>query len=122
MNENYKFVPVWELAKAVKEAPVHTLFDFTFDESEETFFHGTPSGWCGVKFTTIFEEEPAILAIGYYGGGDTEVHDFIEETDGKEELSEWITSVIKRYADRIVGDGNIQKVCVEITDDNKKYF
>lgn len=122
MNENYKFVPVWELAKAVKEAPVHTLFDFTFDENEETFFHGAPSGWCGVKFTTIFEEEPAILAIGYYGGDDTEVHDFIEETDGKEELAEWITSVIKRYGDRIVGDDNIQKVCVEITDDNKKYF
>lgn len=122
MNKNYKFVPVWKLAKALKEAPVNTLFDFTLEESEKYFRDGKPSGWCGIKFTTIFDEVPALLAIGYYGGGDTEIHDFIEETEGKEELSEWITSIIKRYADRIDGYENIQGVCVEITENNKKYF
>ena len=118
----YKFMTPQELAKAIAIAPFNTEFDFTFDSEEDIKVRLEPEGWYGAKITTIFDEYDGIFAIGYHGGQLTRCYDlYAEDCFDKEEtikkLTQWINDFFVIAPENYYG-----KVCVEITEDNKKYL
>lgn len=120
MNEKYVFITPEQLGKAINNAPFNTIFDFTLDQSTDDFYNETePTGWYGAKITTIFDEYQGVFAIGYYGGGCTQIVDIGYEFPNKNAetcIIEGLKDYINNQAD------HIKKVCVEITDENKLFL
>ena len=91
--------------------------DFTFDNIDEDK-ECDPSGWYGLKLTKIFDEDDYVLAIGYYGGGSTEVYDIyglVDNSDNEECVKEFCTNRLQDYMNTWSGlNDNCKKICVEI--------
>lgn len=62
----YRFVKVKDFINEILDAPMETSYDFTTDSCVEDFRNNEPSGWYGIKKTSIFDIE--VICIGYYGG------------------------------------------------------
>ena len=118
--EEYKFITADQFAHAIVASPTNTIFDFTFDQSKEDFMHGEPTGWHGAKITEIFDEHDGLFAIGYYGGGNTQVYDMYKEWSG-ENLDSCIEKVLDYYS---MDEGGKRGLlfCVEATEQNKEYL
>lgn len=90
---------------------------FTFDDIDEDP-ECDPSGWYGMRILKIFDEYEGVFAMGYYGGGSTEVYDIYGMIDNSEDIE-----YVKKYCtNRLQGFMNTwcdsfeacQKICVEI--------
>ena len=91
--------------------------DFTFDDIDKDP-DCEPSGWYGLRLTKIFDENDYVLAIGYYGGGSTEVYDIyglLDNSDDEECVIEFCTQKLQDYMNiwNTVND-YCEKICVEI--------
>ena len=91
--------------------------DFTFDDLDLDP-ECEPSGWYGMKLMKIFDEEDYIFAMGYYGGGSTEVYDIYGMIDNsndekcvKEYCAARLQSFMSTWGDTITP---CEKICVEI--------
>ncbi len=94
--------------------------DFTFDDINKDPDCDV-SGWYGVKFTKIFDEMDYIFAMGYWGGGSTEVYDVYGSVDNsydEECVKEYCTIKLQNFMNtwNEVG-GYCEKICVEIESD-----
>lgn len=115
----YSFHNVEQLACALLTAPQGTAFDFTLDQSEESFWGGEPTGWYGAKITNLFDEREGALVVGYWGGGDTQIFDIYNER-GSLTIKDYVQETLQAFS--ISNGGNGTTFCVEITAQNKKYF
>ena len=123
MKFNCIFVDVSTLAKAIANAPYNVLFDITFDDEDSVEVYGEPTGWYGIKVTTIFDEEGGVLCFGYYGNGGTkcvalediseDIYDVPTNSEAiEEQLLEW-------FQDE---DDFNHVICVEVTVENEEYL
>jgi hypothetical protein len=122
MKYNCIFVDVNTLAKAVAKAPKNVLFDITFDNEESVAIHGEPSGWHGIKVTTIFDEDGGVLCFGYYGGTTKciSVEDISEDIYDADYNAEAIEEqLLEWFQDE---DDFDDVICVEITVENEEYL
>ena len=91
--------------------------DFTFDDIDKDP-DCDPSGWYGLRLTKIFDEDDYVLAIGYYGGGSTEVYDIyglVDNSDDEECVKKFCTKKLQDYMNTWSGSNdNCKKICVEI--------
>ena len=90
---------------------------FTFDNLDEDP-EIDPSGWYGMKLTQIFDEEDYVFAMGYYGGGSTEVYDIygmIDNSDNEECVKEYCTKRLQNFMNTWCDTiAPCEKICVEI--------
>ena len=91
--------------------------DFTFDNIDKDP-DCDPSGWYGLRLTKVFDEDDGVLAIGYYGGGSTEVYDIYGLVDNSEDevyvkkfCAEKLQNYINTWSETNSG---CNKICVEI--------
>lgn len=90
--------------------------DFTFDDIELDP-NIEPSGWYGMKLTQIFDEYEEVFALGYWGGGCTEVYDIyncVEEYDSetiKDFCVNKLQEFMDKWCDRMSG---CDKICVDM--------
>lgn len=91
--------------------------DFTFDDIDKDP-DCDPSGWYGLRLTKIFDEDDYVLAIGYYGGGSTEVYDIyglVDNSDNEEYVKEFCAKKLQDYMNAWSGLNNdCKKICIEI--------
>lgn len=91
--------------------------DFTFDDINKDP-DCDPSGWYGLRLTKIFDEDDYVLAIGYYGGGSTEVYDIyglVDNSDNEECVKEFCAKKLQDYMNTWSGlNDNCNEICVEI--------
>lgn len=91
--------------------------DFTFDDIDKDP-ECDPSGWYGLRLTKIFDEDNYVLAIGYYGGGSTEVYDIyglVDNSDNEECVKEFCAEKLQDYINIWSGlNDDCKKICVEI--------
>ena len=94
--------------------------DFTFDDIDKDPDCDV-GGWYGMKLMKIFDEDDGVFAMGYYGGGSTEVYDIYGMVDNSDDAE-----YVKKYcAARLQGFMNTwcdtiepcEKICVEIKED-----
>lgn len=95
---------------------------FTFDDAD-LYPELEPSGWHGIKITTIFDEFDGVLAIGYCGGGSTVAYDIygcVDDSDNRECVKEFCTKKLQEYMDND-WDGRLFEscptICVEIEEE-----
>jgi hypothetical protein len=88
--------------------------DFTFNQDTDEDI----SGWYGVKFTKIFDEYDCLFAIGYYGGGSTEVYDvygLVDNSDNEESVKQFCTDKLQKFMNTWCDSSYpCEKICVEI--------
>jgi len=91
--------------------------DFTFDDLDKDP-DCDPSGWYGMKLTKIFDEDDYVFAVGYYGGGSTEVYDIygmVDNSDNEEYVKEFCTNKIQEFMNTWSGSFKpCKKICVEV--------
>lgn len=91
--------------------------DFTFDDLDMDP-ELEPSGWYGMKLMKIFDEEDYVFAIGYWGGGSTEVYDIYRMVDnsGDEDcVKEYCTARLQSFMNTWCDTFKpCNKICVEI--------
>ena len=91
--------------------------DFTFDDINQDP-DCDPSGWYGLRLTKIFDEDDYVLAIGYYGGGSTEVYDIyglVDNSDDEDYVKEFCTKKLQDYMNTwSESNYDCKKICVEI--------
>lgn len=122
MKYNCIFVDVSTLAKAIAKAPKNVLFDMTFDNEESVATRGEPSGWHGIKVTTIFDEDGGVLCFGYYGGTTKciSVEDISEDIYDADYNAEAIEEQLLEWFHDEDDFDNV--ICVELTVENEEYF
>jgi hypothetical protein len=94
--------------------------DFTFDDVDMDP-ECKPSGWYGMKLMKIFDEEDGMFAMGYYGGGSTEVYDIygmVEAADDIECVKEYCAARLQSFMNTWCGSfKTCEKIYVEIKED-----
>ena len=94
--------------------------NFTFDNIDENP-ECEPSGWYGIKLMKIFDEDDYVFALGYWGGGSTEVHDIygmVENSDNEECVKEYCTARLQSFMNTWCDSFEpCEKICVEIKED-----
>ena len=92
--------------------------DFTFDQEIDSNEVWEPTGWYGIKLTTIFDEYDGVLAIGYYGGGCTECYDIYECVDdigNLDVVKQFCADKMQQFMDHNCEcDSGCSMVCVEV--------
>ena len=101
----YRFVKVKDFINEILNASMETSYNFTIDSCVEDFWYGEPTGWYGIKKTTIFDIE--VICMGYYGGEHLMVRDMCKHSfmQNVEELDDMFSCL-----DISLNDN----VCVEI--------
>ena len=117
----YKMMNAEEIVNLLLEMPVNKYLHFTFDNCEEFEEGDEPSGWYGVMFTRIFDEFDNLFAVGYMGGGCTEVYDMyanVEDSRDKESVKKFCAKKLQYFLNQESGTAYAcEKVCVEIEED-----
>lgn len=119
----YVMMTAQEVIEKLWEMPADKrALDFTFDDLDllpET----NPTGWHGVKFTKIFDEEDCVLAIGYYGGGSTVTYDIYglcDYSNDEECVKEFCAEKLQEYMNTWNDSAyKCRKICVELIDNTK---
>ena len=90
--------------------------DFTFDDID--LCDDDPSGWYGMKLMKIFDEEDYVFAMGYYGGGSTEVYDIygmVDDSYSEERVKEYCAARLQNFMNTWCDTiAPCEKICVEI--------
>ena len=93
---------------------------FTFDDIDK-YPECDPSGWCGMKLMKIFDEEDYVFAVGYYGGGSTEVYDIygmVDNSNDVECVKQYCAKRLQNFTDTWCDSFEpCGKICVEIEED-----
>lgn len=76
-----------QLAERVCDADKETEIKFKIADSE---------GWYGCKVTQIFSELQGLFAIGFYGGGETEIYDLKAKSEHESKV-DFIAWALYRY-------------------------
>lgn len=71
---SYKMMTAAEAVEELFKMERPSELAFTFDDIDKDP-DCDPSGWYGMKLMKIFDEDEYVFAMGYYGGGATEVYD-----------------------------------------------
>lgn len=113
----YKMVTAAEAIDRLFSMEHPRELSFTFDDIDESPAV-EPSGLFGMKLIRIFDEEDFVLALGYYGGGSTEVHDIygtVDNSDDIECVKEYCTQVLQKFMNTWCGVFTpCHKICIEI--------
>lgn len=123
----YKMMTAKEVIDKLWEMPeCNRKLDFTFDDLELEP-DSTPEGWYGVKITQIFDEYYDVLALGYYGGGSTEVYDLDREIynsdkwlyQGEDAIKQICIEKLQNFMNFWCDGDSCIKICVEIEEEEK---
>ena len=91
--------------------------DFTFDDIDLDP-ECDPSGWYGMKLMKIFDEEDYVFALGYWGGGSTEVYDIyglVDNSYSEECVKKYCVEKLQNFMNNWCGTITpCEKICVEI--------
>jgi hypothetical protein len=113
----YKMMTAAEAIEELFKMERSRDLSFTFDNIDEDP-ECEPEGWYGMKLTKIFDEEDYVFAVGYYGGGSTEVYDIYGMVDNSDDIecvkkycTKRLQSFINTWCDTFE---SCEKICVEI--------
>lgn len=119
----YKMLTAKEIVDLLLEMPngKQELY-FTYDNCSDFEEYDEPSGgWYCAKFTRIFDELDKVFAMGYMGGGSTEVYDIyglVDNSSDKECVKKFCTKKLQAFMDTWCEWGQpgrtCDRVCVEI--------
>ena len=117
----YRMMTAKEVVDMLYKMPDNAALYFTFDDCDIFEEGDEPEGWYGVKFTQIFDETDWLFAIGYMGGGSTEVYDIyglIDNSDNEESVKEFCAEKLQKFMNYWCGVScGCEKICVEIKED-----
>lgn len=118
----YKMMTAAEAIDKLFELKTKTKrLDFTFDNIDEDP-ECDPSGWYGMKLMKIFDEDDYVFALGYWGGGSTEVYDIygmVGDSDNIECVKEYCTQRLQNFMNTWYDSFEpCKKICVEIKGGN----
>lgn len=116
----YKMMTAAEAINRLFEMERFKELSFTFDNIDEDS-ECDPSGWYGMKLMKIFDEEDYVFAMGYYGGGSTEVYDIygiVDNSSNVECVKEYCTKRLQNFMDTWCDSFEpCEKICVEIKEE-----
>lgn len=101
--KNYSFKTIKEVADELLALPPGESIDFTFDTPDDVTEGFEPSGWFGVKITTLFDEKFGLLCFGYYGGGGLRIEEIYDRKE--------IANILQRFCDDEACT-NVKQLCV----------
>lgn len=81
MYKDYRFLEPKEVINELRSLPFGSSVDFTFDTPEDESANFEPSGWYGVKFAKLFDENIGVLCFGMYGGMYTKAESISETSE-----------------------------------------